>query len=113
MKEFRSGQRSSVVYCQEDFIMCEATTAALETLDLYNPLDAANLELTKKVWVGNTDFLFKAENGYWSYTGTASRGKPEFSYGIGPGYNIWRYYWLDNGAKYYSVEAYNIIENIF
>ena len=108
MKEFRSGQRSSVIYCQEDFIMCEATTAALEILDLYNPLDAANLELAKKTWVGNTDFLFKAENGYWSYTGTASRGKPEFSYGVGSGYNIWRFYWLDNGAKRYSVEGFDI-----
>lgn len=99
MKEFNSGQRSSVIYCQEDFIMCEATTAALAALGLYNPLDSSNLEMTKKVWVGNTDFLFKAENGYWSYTGSAARGKPEFSYGVGAGYNIWRFYWLDNGAN--------------
>ncbi|MBO7519961.1 MAG: hypothetical protein J6T73_04200, partial [Clostridia bacterium] len=107
MKEFHSGQRSSVIYCQEDFIMCESTTAALVELGLYNPLDTENLELTRRVWVGNTDFLFKAENGYWSYTGTAARGKPEFSYGSEPGYSIWRSYWLDNGAKRFTVKDFN------
>ena len=103
MREFRSGRRSSVGYCQEDFILCTTVTAALEELGLYDGKTPENEERNRKQWVGNTDFLHKAEHGYVSFSGTAVRGAPKPEYGEGSSYTIWRAYWLTHGHFAYTL----------
>ena len=82
MKEFCAGDagdhkhgpdiRSSIGYCMHDFIMVTACTMALNTLGLYDLRQ--NPALFSEVCVGNTDFLYKLEHGYVSYSSGKSHG---------------------------------------
>lgn len=106
MREFRSGKRSSVSYCLHDFLLCEATTAAMDALGIYDKNAEHNQEIQKKIWIGNTDFLHKAEHGYVSYTGTAVRGAPVATYGLEKGgnvYLIWKNYWEENDKNRFTL----------
>ncbi|MCQ2413703.1 MAG: InlB B-repeat-containing protein [Clostridia bacterium] len=105
MREFDSSGRSSLSYTQVDFALCVAVTSALETLGLYDSSAAANKTLSKQVWIGNTDFLYKAKHGYVSYSGTAVRGNPTPTYGAGPQYLLWKYRWEHTGGMAYTLEG--------
>lgn len=108
MKEFNSGQRSSVGYCMHDFALVVGTNIGLEALGLYDRTSEANSALSAKVWIGNTDFLYKAEKGYVSYTGTAIRGDAKPAYGSGSTYEIWKGCWLAVGAKQFTIDDFEI-----
>ena len=71
MKEFNSGNRSSTVYCEHDFILVTAVMEAGYLLGIFDY--TADEELYRYVTVGNGDFLFKNEKGYMSYS-TGSYG---------------------------------------
>ncbi|MCQ2413963.1 MAG: InlB B-repeat-containing protein [Clostridia bacterium] len=104
MKEFNSGDRSSVGYCSHDFVMVQATTAGMIALGLYDQNSEANLKIMKKMWVGNTDFIYKAVHGYASYSGTVVRGAPKIEYANNTQVKVWRYDWEQNGAKRFTIE---------
>ncbi len=106
MKEFRSGKRSSVSYTSVDYIMCVCVTFALTELGMYHPMSDENLPLMKKIWVGNVDFLHKADHGYVSYTGTAVRGNPKPVFGSTKGgmYSVWKAYWEENEKPRFTKE---------
>lgn len=106
--EFNSGNRSSLSYCLHDFTMGVGSAAALEALGLYDSHAAENETITRMIWVGNTDLMYKAEHGYMSYTGTAVRGAPVAVYASngGQSYVIWSSFWLDTGAKEFDYDDF-------
>ncbi len=106
MKEFNAGDRSSLSYCNHDFNMCTSTTAAMIALGMYNPYSASNLAISEKVWVGNTDYLYKALHGYASYSGTAVRGDPTVARGSGTHYEIWKYVWLEGEGQHFNLDYF-------
>ena len=71
MLEFASGNRSSTVYCEHDFILVTAVMEAGYLLGIYDYY--ADETLYQYVTVGNGDFLFKNQKGYMSYS-TGSYG---------------------------------------
>ena len=78
MREFGQGDRSSANYCTVDFILANTmitTSSLLGIYDLYSDTyaDASGNTIREAVYVGNEDYLFKAENGYSSYA-TGSYG---------------------------------------
>ena len=110
MLEFKSGDggdgvhgsdiRSSCAYTSHDFIMVTAALAALEALDIYDPAAPGNAAMFKKVWVGNTDTVYKIETGYMSY----SLGKGYESHeSDSNGYLLWKSWWNEHyGALRYE-----------
>ncbi|MBR6545825.1 MAG: hypothetical protein IKT72_02710, partial [Clostridia bacterium] len=74
MLEFGKDDRSSAEYCMLDFVMVISILMVTEELDMYDPLDAENLDLFALVWVGNQDLMYKYEKGYMSYGNGKSQG---------------------------------------
>ena len=78
MREFGQGDRSSANYCTVDFILANTmitTSSLLGIYDLYSDTyaDGSGNTIREAVYIGNEDYLFKAENGYSSYA-TGSYG---------------------------------------
>ncbi len=106
MLEFNSddggGIRSSAEYCMHDFIMVVAILMVTEELDIYDPLDAENLDLFALVWVGNQDFMYKYEMGYMSYANGESEGVVKES--TKKGYMLMKALWNDRyGDPTYTI----------
>ena len=74
MLELGKSDRSSAEYCMLDFVMVISILMVTEELDMYDPLDAENLDLFALVWVGNQDLMYKYEKGYMSYGNGKSQG---------------------------------------
>ena len=76
MREFNSfdvrGIRSSAVYCSVDFILVVGSLVALRTLGVYDA--TLDEELFRRMRIGNSDFLYKAEHGYESFSIGQSHG---------------------------------------
>jgi|GEM_PF-2653986 len=100
MLEFKSGDggdgvhggdiRSSCSYTSHDFIMVTAALAALRELGIYDLEAEENAAVFRKVWVGNTDVIYKIETGYMSY----SLGKGYESHeSANNGYLLWKSWW--------------------
>ena len=70
MLEFNSsdggGIRSSATYCLEDFVLSVSCGQVLKAFGKYDPRD--NARLFRRTFVGNTDFMFKLDNGYQGYS---------------------------------------------
>lgn len=104
MKEFYSGKRSSVGYCREDFNLVMTAMAALDMLGLYDLNAPENESLARLVWIGNNDLIFKAEKGYYSFSGTAVRGKPHLDReNNSNGYQLWKSLWQKSYADRYTL----------
>ncbi len=71
MLEFASGNRSSTIYCAHDFILTTCLITAAKALGLCNV--EKNTALWERIMVGNSDFLFKIDQGYMCYS-TGSYG---------------------------------------
>jgi len=90
--------RSSCSYTGHDFVMVVASLAAMEALDIYDPMDEDNLDIFRRVWVGNADSIYKLEQGYMSY----SLGKARESHeSASDGYLLWKTWWNE---KYGSMK---------
>ena len=93
-KEFNGvdslGVRSDAHYCELDFIMVVYLLATLKELGVWD--ETLDAELYKKVCVGNTDLIFKLEQGYQS----CSNGKQHISKENNLyGYEFAKAYWLE------------------
>ena len=102
MLEFGKSDRSSAEYCMHDFVMVVAILMVTEELDIYDPLDAENLDLFRLVWVGNQDFMYKYEMGYMSYANDKSQGIVKES--TAKGYMLMKAWWNDRyGDPTYTI----------
>lgn len=59
--------RSCVGYCSDDFVLTAVMLIVLEELGIYDITAPENREIYELMWVGTTDYLYKAERGYMSY----------------------------------------------
>lgn len=59
--------RSCVGYCSDDFVLTAVMLVVLDELGIYDITAPENREIYKLMWVGTTDYLYKAEHGYMSY----------------------------------------------
>lgn len=95
MKEFISndggGIRSTTSYCTHDFMLVVQSLAAVRALGMYRP--DSDSDLFRKMWVGNTDFLYKNAIGYHGYSIGKGYDKSDRDY---PDYLPWRAWWLAN-----------------
>lgn len=104
MKEFNSGARSSASYCKEDFTLVMTSHAALELLGYYDSTAKEHETIFQRMWIGNNDLIYKLEKGYWSFSGTASRGKPYLCVeDNGNGYMLWKSYWYEKYDSRYTL----------
>ena len=93
MKEFNSGNRSSTVYCEHDFIQAIGILYSARLLDIYDY--NADPSMLSKIQVGNDDFLYKNRVGYMSYsTGSYGSSSGVHSEKNVPGYRIMKSLWL-------------------
>ncbi len=108
--EFKSGARSSLSYCLHDFTMGVGSEAALVALGLYDPTAEENAKFARMIWVGNTDLIYKAEKGYWSFSGDKSRGESKLVTASdgGASYVIWKGYWEAVGGKQFTLDDFDI-----
>ncbi len=60
--------RSSASYNLHNFIMLASAISALESLGVYDLDSEENESVYKLMWVGTTDFIYKLEHGYMSYS---------------------------------------------
>ncbi len=59
--------RSCVGYCSDDFVLTAVMLIVLDELGIYDITAPENREIYELMWVGTTDYLYKAERGYMSY----------------------------------------------
>jgi hypothetical protein len=95
MLEFKSGTRSSALYCSHDFMMVVTALFALEELGMYDM--TSDRTLARKVWVGNQDFLYKYSHGYMSTSGYSD--PEEHRESTESHYVLWKKVWQSGLGK--------------
>ncbi len=83
------GIRSSASYCLEDFVLAFSCGQVLKNLGVYDP--ESNTSLFRKIYVGNTDFIYKIDNGYHGYS---RGGSYDTKASNSICYYAWRSLWL-------------------
>lgn len=82
------GIRSDAFYCMIDFIMIVSLLGMLKQIGLYS--EFGEFELYKKIYIGNTDLIYKLSKGYLS----CSQGKQHITKeNNSMGYNFMKAYW--------------------
>ncbi len=84
--------RSSASYNCHNFIMIASAVSAFESLGLYDCDAEGNSAVYELMWVGITDFLYKYEHGYVSYS-LGKGGKNQENPTRQDGYWVWKYWW--------------------
>ena len=78
MSEFTShdakGIRSDITYCAANFCILAPVLATLVELGIWNPEDPQNSEAATKTAISTIDFLYKIQNGYYSFS--HGKGRP-------------------------------------
>ncbi len=83
--------RSSCSYTLHDFLMVCSSLATLEALEKYDIHSTDNEDVLTLVWVGNTDFVYKLERGYMSYS--LGSGYESHEGDVSDGYSLWKCWW--------------------
>ncbi len=89
--------RSSCTYNCHNFVMIISALSAFESLGVYSIDTGLSTASYKLMWVGFTDFLYKYEHGYMSYSlgdGYETKETREKN----DGYFAWKFWWNTNYA---------------
>lgn len=87
------GIRSAITYSSHDLNLVVQSMAALEFVGAYEHDKTS--ELFKKIWIGNTDVIYKYTHGYHGFS--LGQGREDFDNETTK-YTLWKTYWLSQYA---------------
>ena len=92
------GIRSTIAYCSHDLMLVVQSMAALEKLGFYQ--HNTESALFRKIWIGNTDVIYKYNHGYHGYS--LGEGSDYYDNEITK-YTPWKTLWLSEYADAFEI----------